>query len=335
MKKWSALTNAAKGGIIAGGVALAALAVGLGVTQPWKPQAPAGQDTQVQQPQDHQPEGPSKDEPEPEAVVTVGKDDIPCTVYEGEGWSILVPEDWTMDGGTMYPAGEAPDSDGVYVSVSMKDGAAYKDAYVSIASRDNALERVFHTASANRRWEVACRAPRDRWDDAQQLMKALARTFTVDGKKPFETLNPVASEPDWQTAEGSTVLWMDKDGYIVSQDAEDFAQRQMSGWTDEEKAVYTGQYKVEDLSWAANYTCLPGDEYADVFRCRIRYEVAVGRQADAAELLGDAGTVEDGWADTGSVDIVLFHDGGAVGEVKTLLAPAPLPGEDEYLGLML
>ena len=78
------------GYIAAGVVALGAVGAGLGITQPWKqdeePEPPAP-------PQEVQTSQPGR----PDGYLTVGGKQIPCTLHEGDGWSILVPQEWRID----------------------------------------------------------------------------------------------------------------------------------------------------------------------------------------------------------------------------------------------
>lgn len=335
MKSWSEWSTALKGGVVAGGAGLAALAVGLGVWQPWKQQDPANAADPVGQETLNAPI-----ETTPDATVTVGKEEIPCIVYEGGNWSIYVPTDWTMDagpqGGTMYPGTEAPGVNGTYITVSQETGSSYQLPYISIAAQDGGTERTFFDGGDGQRWQIVCHTADSDWEETQQMLSALARTFTVDEEKPFEILYPVAAKPDWQELDGKTILWMDKDGYVVSDDADKFVRQQMSEWSGETGSIFTGNYRVDNLSWVGGYTCLPESDYVDVFRGQVWYEVAEGRETDAAAFVGGDGVVENGWALMGrDLDIALYHDGSTVSNVKTAFASTALPGEDAYTAYVL
>ena len=82
---------------------LAVVAVALGIWQPWKkaekPQDPPPQQQEVVKPQEPEKKGSS---------LLVGGEEIPCTIHEGDGWSILVPEGWTADAGKNHGIFTAP-----------------------------------------------------------------------------------------------------------------------------------------------------------------------------------------------------------------------------------
>ena len=88
------LSGKAKAGIIGGVVMLAAAGIGVGVWQPWNqeeepPKEPVNQTEPAPAPQPPA---------EKQLSVKVGSEDVPCTLYEGDGWSIYVPEGWTAQG---------------------------------------------------------------------------------------------------------------------------------------------------------------------------------------------------------------------------------------------
>jgi len=333
MGKWSDLPGKAKGGIIAGGITLAAIGTALGITQPWKQPAPPPDPTPQIQTQ--------PDTPEPEQLtLTVGKEQVPCSVYEGDGWSIYLPDGWSVEKSTggdgshwaLFPGTEAPDFNGAYLSVSRLSDGGYDGKFISASRRDGGTPvRTFYTGGAGGGWEVQYQAPEADWQDYRMLMEALARTFTVGNDKPFEKLFPAASEPEWQQVEGKTVLWMDKDGYVVDDAAEEFVREAMLQWPEAARPAFTGRYRLENLAWSGEYTCLPGREYVDVFSCQVWYQAAEGQEKAAADFLGGDQLVEDGFVKAHEqLDIYIYHDGGSVDSTRLAWGDGSDPGSSAY-----
>lgn len=328
--------------IIAGSAAGAvlALAVVLGVWQPWRAQEPE-RDPAPQPPRQEEPEQPEEEK----LTLTVGLEEIPCVIYEGEGWSVYVPETWTVDadgnGGVFTdPASEAR------MEVVREVPAQYIGTFLfasreALSENEDWLLRRFYTGDLlSGAWAVTCQAPEEAWEDQEKLLTALARTFTAGEARPFDGLYPVASEPSWQTVDGDVVLWLDKDGYPVKADAEAFVEAEMLAWPSETKALFTGQYRLDDLRWSGSYTCVEGREYIDVFQFGVRYEVAPDkleeRQAALAEA-GDEALLSEGWEARGGapLSVAVFHDGGDVAEVRVLEAEGDSPGGAPFLAQLL
>ena len=323
------LTKKAKLALAGGGASLAALAVALGIWQPWAANdVPPAADPAPPQQTQTQPAAPEEEQ----LTLTVGGEKIPCTVYEGNGWSIYVPADWTADagenGGIFYAPGEktaAPRLEVIRAAEAIYQGD-FVSAYPQYLSADTVWQsRHFYSGAADGSWEIICAAPGDSWDSVNRLMTALARTFTVGEDKPFSGLSPVASQPDWQIQQGETLLWMDKDAYIVDEVAEEFVVTEMMSWDSDTKNLYTGQYDLEPLEWSGSYTCLADESYVDIFTTAVRYKVADGKE-DSIPLAGGQ-TLADGWLSDGwRIQVVLFHDGSAVNEVRILRTNDAAPG---------
>ena len=109
------------------------------------------------------------------------------------------------------------------------------------------------------------------------------------------------AEPDWQEAEGLTVLFLDKDGYVLDDKIQNAVESYMLSWPDETKAAHTGQYRVNGIGWHSTFTGLR-DGYIDVFRASVSYEQTGG-----------------GWSlPTEGVLAAVYHDGGSVEKTKWL-----------------
>ena len=313
--------------IIAGSAAGAvlALAVVLGVWQPWRAQEPE-RDPAPQPPRQEEPEQPEEEK----LTLTVGLEEIPCVIYEGDGWSVYVPETWTVDadgnGGVFTdPASEAR------MEVVREAPAQYIGTFLfasreALSENEDWLLRRFYTGDLlSGAWAVTCQAPEEAWEDQEKLLTALARTFTAGEARPFDGLYPVASEPSWQTVDGDVVLWLDKDGYPVEADAEEFVEAEMLAWPSETKALFTGQYRLDDLRWSGSYTCI-GEGYIDIFTATVWYEAA--EDGDMPDIIKWDRVWKDGWVqDRDRVAVVLCHDGGEVTEKLTLWFFDEVPGE--------
>lgn len=338
------LSKKARIALASGGAGLLALAAALGIWQPWNREMEEEQDppSQTQQNPVKQPEV------EKGLILRVGGREIACTVYEGEGWSVYLPEEWTMDESegergfwTMYPDKL---NQNLYLQVEHSKGG-YAGSFVGayhyeMSESEQYMIRVFYTGSIEGgNWQALCHVPREEWNDYQKLMTALARTMTVGEEKPFSGLSPVASEPDWQTTDGVTVLWMDKDGYVVDDEARKFVEEEMLHWDNETKAQFTGQYRM-NLHWEGSYTCLPNREYVDIFQFGVRYEVAPDKEDERRAALAEHGweeLLEDGWQARSRypMNVAIFHDGSAVEEVRVFPSNWDNPGGAPYLSSML
>lgn len=327
------LSKKAKIAITSGTAGVLALAVALGLWQPWNAGEKQQEDTtdRTQQEVVKPPEV-----TQPPLTITVGGEEIVCTVYEGEGWSIYLPEGWTVEekgdvDALLLPPGGKEKETGILISREKQ--AVYLDDFVSIypveMGGDRWLERMFYRGDPTGAWSITCRAAEKEWSEYQKLMTALVRTMTVGTERPFSGVSPVASQPDWQMQEGVTLLWMDKDGYAVSDVAEEFVVTDMMSWDQDTKADYTGKYYMEDMVWAGNYTCLDGHEYVDVFTANVWYQLAEGRESGLS-LSGNM-QVKDGWLHNGfPLHTVVFHDGSAVKETRTMFTNYTSPGQALY-----
>ena len=151
-------------------------------------------------------------------------------------------------------------------------------------------------------------------------MPALARTLTVGDEKPFGEVYIIPQAPDWHEAEGKTVLFLDKDGFIVDDPVMEAIEDYMRSWPEEARKSYTGQYRINDIQWASSYTGITEDGYIDVFRADVQYRVAQGAEEDLKAQDGGVKIV-NGWA-SGMTDVfvALSHDGGIVENVQGIQA---------------
>lgn len=294
---------------------LAGLAVaGVIIWQPWNQKEPeAGEPVQKIE-EDAPPEAPEEKGP----TLTVGGQEIACTIHEGDGWSIYVPEGWTVrqgPGGMWMTRGEAGEA---VVEIWWESTAAYDGNFASIASGENdGKERTFYLADGQGgSWEVRCAAFTGAdWAENEKLMVEVIRSFQLDGKRPFEDWRPLPEEPDWQKAEGMTVLFLDKDGVVLDEKVQQAVEEYMSGWPEETRALFTGQYRVEEIAWRSSFTELT-DGYINVFAADVRYELsAEGGEAIAGwELPAPDGYVQP----PEGMLLAVYHDGGAVEKTKWL-----------------
>lgn len=304
----------AKGAIIGSVAGLAALAVGVGLWQPWKAETPDTQDTPappvVEQP------APKPPEEEP-LTLNVGGEKIPCTLYEGDGWSICVPEGWYMSEAQhiLAPRG-GPWKIGVRIeSVRTYDAPAY----TAIGRDVDGFGRTFYSGTEQGSWYVHTRgrgdseASRALWYENEKLLTAVARSFALDGEKIFANV-PLAQEPDWQIVDGEVILWLDKDGYPVSEEARRVMEDSIRTWYPEAVGDLSGLYRLMGFDWTASYAGLT-DGYVDVFSGLDCYAVKPG--GEAADFYGD---MTDGWYYDSyeTLNLAVFHDGGDVEKTKVL-----------------
>ncbi len=337
----TSLTKKAKVALGCAGAGVLALAVGLGIWQPWvKPEQPEEPSSGVQ--------GevlPPAENKEDKLTLSVGGEKIPCTIFEGDGWQIYVPEGWQAEK-TVDHVAIQKDSD-VYMTVIGPLEDAYAGGFVHIypihTSEGRIISRQFYADDGENVWRVDCNAPEDAWNDSQKLMTAMVRTMTVGGEKIFSGLSPVASEPDWQIIDGDTLLWMDKDAYVVDDALKAQVEGEMMAWDKEMKVNFTGQYRIDELTWAGSYTCVEGRAYVDVFCSQVWFEIVEGKEEAITDWLtpdNDGTFVEaggvyfvDGWLHGDAVYTVLFHDGSAVEEVR-VISQAELDDSDLIAELM-
>lgn len=315
LDKIKALSTGAKAGIIGGAVLVAAAGVGLGVTQPWnQPAQNAVEPPPVQDAAHQEPTGTE----EKKLSVRAGNDVVDCVLYEGKGWSIYVPEDWSTEEASQ-DSGRFVSEDGAELKVDFLRGS-YKGSFVNLSPGEKTESLQFYTDTGSRSPSVTGVGAESNWNYYSKLFTALARTLTVGEDKPFEEVYIIPQLPDWQKAEGKTVLFLDKDGYVVDDKMQDVVESYMKSWSDEVRSTYTGQYRVNDIQWAGTYTGITEDGFVDVFRASVQYRVAQG--GEETLLQSDGGVkIVDGWASNGNdMFLVLFHDGGSVDRTQGITA---------------
>ncbi len=339
----TSLTKKAKIALGCAGAGALALAVGLGIWQPWvKPaeedKAPSGVQGEVLPPAENK---------EEQLTLSVGGEKIPCTIFEGDGWQIYVPEGWRVDENMSADAVTIHKDKDIHVTVEGPLKDAYAGDFVHIypitTAKGRIVSRRFHSDDTGAPWLVSCTAPEEAWSDNQKLMTAMVRTMTVGGEKIFSGLSPVASEPDWQIIDGDTLLWMDKDAYVVDDALKAEVEGAMMAWSNDLKVNFTGTYRMDDLTWAGSYTCLDGRAYVDVFQTNVWYEIVEGKEETIENLLTPGNGEKfvessgiyfvDGWLQGDAVYTVLFHDGSAVEEVR-VISQTELDGTDLVAELM-
>lgn len=322
------MSKKAKIWLFSGLGALAVLAIVLAVWQPWK------------QNETEESQGPGqlvdKDKTETEEkglFLTVGNEEIPAVRYKVEGWSILIPETWKQE--MVEESGVFTQDDqrgGPQVLVSPDGG--YFGTFMSLEPEEGedgpGLVRRFYVSGVGGNWQVSCRALAKSWTQADKLMTAAARSFTLGEETPFAQLYPLAMEPDWQNDEGHTALFLDKSGYLVEEGADDAVRDHMLAWSDEMKKAFTGQYRLEDLTWVGSYTGI-GEGYIDIFAAPVWYERA--EEEELPLIIGSDWVQKDGWVqDPERLAAAVCHDGSAVTEKLLLWLSDEVPGETALAG---
>ncbi|MBD5154447.1 MAG: hypothetical protein HDT15_05055 [Oscillibacter sp.] len=313
-EKLKNLSGGAKAGIIAGAVLVAAAGIGLGVTQPWNQQediVPDEPDT-VQQ----EPVAPEK-QPEKGVSLQVDGKKVPCVVYEGDGWSIYVPEEWSTEK-VGENGGRFSSGDGAQLEVRFEPGSDYMGKFVNLSATGDGRMLQFYNGIGEGSQVVEGSAQNAKWGQYDKLLVAMAKSLTVGDEKPFAESYIIPDDPDWQKADGMTVLFLDKDGYVVDREMQTVIENFMKGWPVEDREVYTGQYRINSLEWASRYAGLTKDGFVDVFRADVQYRVNEGAEPEGVTLV-------DGWANVGgSVYLAILHDGGSVS--KTIGSTGELEG---------
>lgn len=318
--------------VTAGAIAIGAVAVIGGATlllQPWKwiPQ----KDDDPPPVTDQQPENQQPEVQEPDLTITVAGKKVECRLYQGDGWTIPVPMDWTIeeaDGKVhFYPEGSS--ADGNCLTVTVTDKAAYDGSFIAIgaktfADESTGRERMFYFGGA-RGYEVSGKIRDEDMEAYEKTMTAMARTMTVGSERPFASLYPMASEPEWQVVDGEVVLFLDKDGIDIEGTAEKIVQAKMNGWSNDVKANFTGKYRLGTPEWCSSYTCV-SEDYIDVFRVTVQYQVAAGK-ADSIDL-AEGQMIRNGWLIDESVVlyVAVYHDGSVVSNRVSAW------GEEDYFG---
>lgn len=330
LEKLKSLSTQAKIGIASGAVLLAAAGVGLGVTQPWNQR-------EAQQPepppvQEQLPAEPEKKTGE-ELSVRAGNEIVPCTLYEGTGWSIYMPEGWTAQKqGENNALLSAPD--GARLSVQFQPGSDFSGGFVNLSASGKERTLLFFQGIGEGSPAVAGSGAAGQWDYYGKLFTALARTLAVGGEKPFGEVFVIPQAPDWQKAEGKTVLFLDKDGYVVDEQVQEAVEEYMQSWPVEDRENYTGQYRINDIQWAGSYTGLTEDGYIDVFQADVQYRVAEGGEERLKAQDGGV-QVANGWASgmTG-VYLAVSHDGGTVEKTQGIASAAGVQDWIAFAGLL-
>lgn len=309
-EKLRGLSGGAKAGIVGGVALLAAAGVGLGVWQPWN-QA----DNVPDEPEPVQQQEPAEPQKQPEKGLSMQVDGkkVPCVLYEGAGWSIYVPEEWSAEkigeNGGLFSSG-----DGAQLSVQFAPGSDYMGKFVNLSANGNDRMLQFYSGTGEGSPIVEGSASKAKWEDYDRLFVAMARSLTVGNEKPFAESYVIPSEPDWQEAEGMTVLFLDKDGYIIDEEMQATVENFMQSWPVEDREVYTGQYRINSMDWASSYTGLTKNGFVDVFQADVQYRVRDGAAPEGV-------TVVDGWANVGgSVYLAVAHDGGTVSKTTGVTA---------------
>lgn len=297
------LSRKAKAGIAGGLALLVAAGVGLGVWQPWNQKEEPDPPADIQQ-EPSLPADEPQAKPENKLSIQVNGEKVECTLYEGAGWSIYVPENWSTeklgDNGGLFSAG-----DGGQLSVRFEAGSDYMGNFVNLSNTGNDRMLQFYSGIGEGSPVVEGSAPKTKWEQYRKLFVAMARTLTVGDEKPFAESYIIPEEPDWQKADGMTVLFLDKDGYVVDDEAQKAVESYMLSWPETDREIYTGQYRINTLEWASSYTGLTKNGYVDVFRADVQYRVREGAAAPEGAV--------NSWASVGdSVYLAVAHDGGSV-----------------------
>lgn len=297
LTKLKGLSTRAKAALGSGLALLIAAGVGLGVWQPWNQTEPPPED-----PVDQVQPAPAPQPPaEKQLSVKVGSEDVPCTLYEGDGWSIYVPDGWSV---SATPDGIAMNDGATVLEVARERQAGYDGAFVTAWAGENGGRALTFYASegTDGGWSVTFGpADGEGWRKYEKLAAALARTLKAGDKEPFADSFVLPTEPDWQEAEGLTVLFLDKDGYVLDDKVQSAVESYMLSWSDEIKAAHTGQYRINGISWHSTFTGLR-DGYIDVFRASVSYEQTGGSWTLPTE----------------GVLAAVYHDGGSVEKTKWL-----------------
>ncbi len=298
--------------------------------QPWNRMGTQDENPSQQQEQ-QQPAADPVAEKEPDLTITVAGKKVDCTLYQGDGWTIPVPMDWAIeetDGAVhFYPEGSGADDSCLTVTVT--DKAAYNGSFIAIGEKkfadDSAgQERMFYYGS-DRGYEVSGKIRDEDMETYEKTMTAMARTMTVGNERPFASLYPMASEPEWQVVDDEVVLFLDKDGIDIEGTADQIVQEKMNSWSNEVKANFTGRYRLGTPEWAGSYTCV-SEDYIDVFRMTVQYQVAAG-MADSIDL-AEGQVIRNGWLidESTLLYVAVYHDGSVVSKRVSAW------GDEDYFG---
>ncbi len=316
--------------LITGAVAVGAVALIGGGLLLWQPWNRAADDDNTPPPVTEDPVD-TTEKTEPDLSITVGGKKVDCRLYQGDGWTIPVPMDWTIEEADgmvhFYPEGSS--ADGTCLTVTVTDSAEYDGSFIAIGAKEFAdkqtgVERMFYYGGS-RGYEVSCALQAEDREDYEKTMTAMARTMTIGTERPFASLYPMASEPEWQVVDDEVVLFLDKDGVDIESVAATAIESRMNGWDNDIKQYFTGKYRLGTPEWASSYTCV-ADDYIDVFRVEVEYQIAAGGADNI--VLGAGQSIRGGWlSDKNAVlYIAVFHDGSVV--TKRVSAW----GDGEYFG---
>lgn len=321
--------------ILSGAIAVGAVALiggGLMLWQPWNREV---QDQTEQPPVVQETENPTPEVKQPDLTITVGGKKVDCMLYRGDGWTIPVPMDWTVeeDGNAVHFIPPDGSADGTCLTVTKTDEAGYQGSFISANAVDSDgaeyFERLFYYGDA-RGYEVSCKMKPEDVETWEKTMTAMARTMTVGDERPFASLYPMASEPEWQMVDGEVVLFLDKDGVDIDTVARTAVENYMNSWRNEVKQNFTGQYRLGNPKWASSYTCVV-DEYVDVFVLPVEYQVASGRASEV--VLSEGQMIRNGWLsdEKNVLYVAVFHDGSAITRTVTAWNLPGYRGE-EFVG---
>lgn len=306
--------------LVTAAVAVGAVAViggGVLLWQPWNnnndTQEPAG----LQQQQNQQEQTPPVEEKEPDLTINVGGKKLDCLLYQGDGWTIPYPMDWTVEEGDgvvhFVPPGST--SDGTCVTVAVNGSVDYDGAFIAIGVKEFAdesagAERLFYYGG-DRGYAVSGKMKDSDWETYEKTMTAMARTMTVGTERPFASLYPMASKPEWQVVDNEVILFLDKDGVDIESAAEKAVQARMNSWSDDVKVNFTGKYRLGTPEWDSSYTCV-SDDYVDVFCMTVEYQIVSGRADEI--VLEEGQMIRNGWLVDESMllYVAVFHDGSIV-----------------------
>ena len=303
-------------------IAIAASAAVMAVTtggllayfQPWKKDEAPTVPPQSQQ----ENENPSKKEEKPEELyVTVSGEKLPCTLYESDGWSILLPEGWTADSGILWPnKTKAPDA---WLRVTA-DGEDHGMEFTSLWERDGVRGYTLSVGNTDP-CEIIYQSKTEDYPTYNQIFREVAKTFKKNNMQPFASLIG-SHEPDLHMDNGSTILFMDKLGVSVDEYADKAVKNHMISWPKEEKNSYTGTHRVEKpIVWEASYTA--NERYIEVFSCEAAYELSKDSKVTDAD-------VKEGWRHE-KFYLVLAHQGDGIKESYALWGTQELPGFSAFL----
>lgn len=323
--------------LLVGAIAVGATALVTGGVMLWQPWNHSENSNSDPEPAPIEDTTPDEDTAQPDLTITVGGKKIDCMLYRGDGWSIPYPIDWSVEETETAVSFSPPNGNGAALTVSISQTPAYNGAFISAGTSElnekDVFKRLFYYGDA-RGYEVSCLMPSEQREDLEKTMTAMARTMTVGDVRPFASLYPMASEPEWQIIDGETILFMDKDGVDMASITKTAVERYMNAWSSQTKANFTGTHRFDPPTWVASYTCVTED-YVDVFAVSPEYQIAAGKAGSI--VLGEGQSIQNGWlSDSQSVlYIVLFHDGSTVSKTAAVWNEPGYDGADFVKNVIL